>query len=58
VDGGEVPAKKSIYHHYGLDFGGAEGLVEVGRRHRRPGGLGGTETLGGYEDTPVSPDTT
>jgi len=29
VDGGEVPANKSIYYHYGLDIGGAEGLVEV-----------------------------
>ena len=29
VDGGEVPGSKGIYYHYGLDFGGAEGLVEV-----------------------------
>ncbi|NQU24606.1 MAG: peptidoglycan DD-metalloendopeptidase family protein [Candidatus Nealsonbacteria bacterium] len=29
VDGGEVPGKTSIYYHYGLDIGGAEGLVEV-----------------------------
>ena len=29
VDGGEDPANKNIYYHYGLDFGGAEGLVEV-----------------------------
>jgi murein DD-endopeptidase MepM/ murein hydrolase activator NlpD len=29
VNGDERPAKTSIYYHYGLDFGGAEGLVEV-----------------------------
>jgi murein DD-endopeptidase MepM/ murein hydrolase activator NlpD len=29
VDGGERPGQTSIYYHYGLDFGGAEGLVEV-----------------------------
>jgi len=29
VNGDELPGKTSIYYHYGLDFGGAEGLVEV-----------------------------
>ncbi|HKJ67145.1 MAG TPA: PKD domain-containing protein, partial [bacterium] len=29
VDGGEVPADKSIYYHSGLDIGGTEALVEV-----------------------------
>ncbi len=29
VDGGEIPANKSIYYHWGLDIGGAEGLVDV-----------------------------
>lgn len=29
VDGGERPTVKTIYYHWGLDFGGAEGLVEV-----------------------------
>ena len=29
VDGGEKPATAKIYYHYGLDIGGAEGLVEV-----------------------------
>ena len=29
VDGGESPLQKKIYYHYGLDFGGAEGLVEI-----------------------------
>ena len=25
VDGGDMPGKKNVYYHYGLDFGGAEG---------------------------------
>lgn len=29
VDGGERLGRAGIYYHYGLDFGGAEGLVEV-----------------------------
>ncbi len=29
VDGGDLPAKKEIYYHYGLDMGGSEGLVNV-----------------------------
>jgi murein DD-endopeptidase MepM/ murein hydrolase activator NlpD len=29
VDGGERPAKKSVYYHTGLDIGGSEGLVEI-----------------------------
>lgn len=29
VDGGEQPARKAVYYHYGLDIGGAEGLVEI-----------------------------
>ena len=34
----EIPADKSIYYHWGLDTGGAEGLVDVDRGHRRRGG--------------------
>ena len=29
VDGGDAPAGRPIYYHYGLDIGGCEGLVEV-----------------------------
>jgi len=29
VDGAERPGGAKVYYHYGLDFGGAEGLVEV-----------------------------
>ncbi len=55
VDGGEVPSKKNIYYHYGLDFGGVEGLVEVVAATDALVVSAGTETLSGYEDTPVSP---
>src|SRR5262245_52875297 len=55
VDGGESPLVKRIYYHYGLDVGGAEGMVEV---VFATGGLivsAGKEVLPGYTDTPVSP---
>lgn len=29
IGDGEEPAKKQIYYHWGLDFGGCEGLVDV-----------------------------
>jgi hypothetical protein len=29
VDGGESPAREKIYYHWGLDFGGAEGMIDV-----------------------------
>lgn len=29
VNACDVPGKKSVYYHYGLDFGGAEGMVDV-----------------------------
>ena len=29
VDGSEMPARRTIYYHYGLDIGGAEKLVQV-----------------------------
>lgn len=29
VDGGDLPAKKVIYYHFGLDMGGCEGLIDV-----------------------------
>lgn len=29
VNACDIPGKKSIYYHYGLDFGGAEGMVDV-----------------------------
>ncbi len=55
VNGGEVPGQKSIYYHYGLDFGGAEGLVEVVAATDALVVSAGGKTLPDYEDTPVSP---
>ena len=29
VDASDIPGQENVYYHYGLDFGGAEGLVDV-----------------------------
>ncbi len=29
ADGGDKPSRKKIYYHYGLDIGGAEGLIDI-----------------------------
>lgn len=55
VDGGEVPSDKTIYYHYGLDIGGAEGLVEVIAATDGLVVSSGLDRLAGHEDTPVSP---
>ena len=56
VDGGEQPGTSaSIYYHYGLDIGGAEGLVDVVAATDGLVVSLGTERLPGYEDTPVGP---
>jgi murein DD-endopeptidase MepM/ murein hydrolase activator NlpD len=55
VDGGERPGDRNIYYHYGLDFGGAEGMVDVVAATDGLVVSAGTERLPGYEDSPVSP---
>ncbi|MHC4178027.1 MAG: PKD domain-containing protein [Planctomycetota bacterium] len=55
VDAGERPGSRSIYYHYGLDFGGAEGLVEVVSATDGLVVCAREEKLPGYDDTPVSP---
>jgi murein DD-endopeptidase MepM/ murein hydrolase activator NlpD len=55
VDAGEIPGKKNIYYHYGLDFGGAEAMVEVVAASDGLVVSAGGEKLPGYEDTPVRP---
>ena len=55
VDGGEVPISKGIYYHYGLDFGGAEGLVDVVAATDGLVVSVGLESLPGYESSPVKP---
>jgi murein DD-endopeptidase MepM/ murein hydrolase activator NlpD len=55
VDGGENPLVRQIYYHYGLDIGGAEGLVEV---VAATDGLvvgAGKAVLPGYKDSPADP---
>ena len=55
VDWGEDPASKSIYYHYGLDFGGSEELVEVVSATDGLIVSAGEESLPGYENVPVNP---
>jgi len=55
VDGGEAPSNKKIYYHYGLDSGGAEGMVEVVAATAGRVISSGNEVLPGYDDSPVKP---
>jgi murein DD-endopeptidase MepM/ murein hydrolase activator NlpD len=55
VDGGEVPANKSIYYHSGLDIGGAEGMIDVVAATDGLVVSSGTTRLPGHEGTPVAP---
>jgi hypothetical protein len=55
VDGGDRPGAQSVYYHYGLDFGGAERLVEVVAATDGIVVSAGGVTLPGYEETPVAP---
>lgn len=55
VDGGENPAVRKIYHHYGLDIGGAEALVQVVAATDGLVVSSGKSTLNGYDKTPVQP---
>jgi murein DD-endopeptidase MepM/ murein hydrolase activator NlpD len=55
VDGGEVPGAKKIYYHYGLDSGGAEGLVDVIAAAAGRVISAGKEILPGYDDSPAKP---
>jgi uncharacterized protein YxjI len=55
VDGGEMPGAKKIYYHYGLDCGGAEGMVDVVAAAAGRVISAGKEILPGYEDGPAKP---
>ena len=55
VDAGERPNVRSIYYHNGLDFGGAEGLVEVVAATDGLVVSAREEKLPGYDDTPPQP---
>ena len=54
VDGGEKPGSGSIYYHYGLDIGGAEGLIDVVAATDGQVVSLGTKRLPGYEDSPIA----
>jgi murein DD-endopeptidase MepM/ murein hydrolase activator NlpD len=49
----ERPGLTSIYYHYGLDFGGAEGLVEVVAATDGLVVSASGQTLPGYSDSPA-----
>ena len=53
--GGEVPSAKSIYYHYGLDAGGAEGVVDIMAATSGLVVSSGTEVLPNYKDSPAKP---
>jgi murein DD-endopeptidase MepM/ murein hydrolase activator NlpD len=55
VDGGERPAVRKIYYHYGLDIGGAEGMVDVVAATDGLVVSSGTSVLSGFEKTPARP---
>jgi murein DD-endopeptidase MepM/ murein hydrolase activator NlpD len=56
VDGGELPAKKVIYYHFGLDMGGSEGLVDVVSATEGIVTSSGNEVLAGQApDAPAEP---
>ena len=55
VDGGEIPGKTNIYYHYGLDFGGAEGMVEVVAATDGLVVTAAGETMAGQPDSPAKP---
>jgi len=55
VDAAETPGARSVYYHYGLDFGGAEGLVDVLSATDGLVVSAGTAVLGGYEQSPAKP---
>jgi hypothetical protein len=55
VDGGENPARQEVYYHYGLDFGGAEGMADVLSATDGLVVSVGDSVLPGYTETPVSP---
>jgi hypothetical protein len=53
VDGGENPLVRKIYYHYGLDIGGAEGMVDVIAATDGLVVSAGTAILPGFEKSPV-----
>ena len=55
VDGGEAPSNKKIYYHYGLDSGGAEGMIDIVAAAAGSVISSGKEILPGYDESPAKP---
>ncbi len=55
VDAGEQPGPRKIYYHSGLDFGGAERLIEVVSATDGLVVCSGQQVLEGYKAEPVEP---
>jgi murein DD-endopeptidase MepM/ murein hydrolase activator NlpD len=55
VNACDIPGRKNIYYHYGLDFGGSEGMVEVVAATDGLVVSVADHVLEGHKDTPVSP---
>jgi murein DD-endopeptidase MepM/ murein hydrolase activator NlpD len=55
VNACERSKDRKIYYHYGLDFGGCEGLVEVVAATDGQVISKGTEKLPGFDESPVRP---
>jgi len=55
ADGGDMPSRKKIYYHYGLDIGGAEGLVDIVAATDGLVVSVGKEVFDGYKDAPIGP---
>ena len=55
VNACDIPGPKSIYYHYGLDFGGSEGILEVVAATDGLVVSAGGHVLDGHKDTPVAP---
>jgi len=55
VNACDIPGQKNIYYHYGLDFGGSEGVVEVVAATDGLVVSVAERVLEGHKDTPVTP---
>ncbi len=55
VNACDIPASKGVYYHYGLDFGGSEGLVEVVAATDGLVVSVAGRVLEGHDDSPVAP---
>jgi len=55
VDSAEQPSVRSIYYHYGLDFGGVEGIDEIVAATDGTVVSARNDRLAGHSDSPVRP---